>query len=186
MSNVRRVCLSLYFMLASTIAFAIEPTVELGQNINANVIFMRHALAPGFGDPANFNVDDCATQRNLDAQGQAQARAIGAYFRSHDVRFDRVLSSEWCRCQDTARLMDLGPVQSFSGLNSFFQNYADRDTVLRQLRAELETISPKERVLMVTHQVVISAITGRSTRSGGMVAYNSQTGESVDLPMVSN
>ena len=158
--------------------------VDLGQDIAANVIFMRHALAPGFGDPSDFDVDDCTTQRNLDKAGRDQATKIGAFFKANSVQFDRILTSQWCRCQDTAQLMGLGTSEPFAGLNSFFQDYADRQTVLRLLRSELETLDSHEKVLMVTHQVVIAAVTGLSTASGGMVAYNSNTGEARALPKI--
>jgi hypothetical protein len=80
--------------------------------------------------------------------------------------------------------MGLGTSEPFAGLNSFFQDYADRQTVLRLLRSELETLDSHEKVLMVTHQVVIAAVTGLSTASGGMVAYNSNTGEARALPKI--
>ena len=72
------------------------------------VVMMRHALAPGTGDPADFRLGDCTTQRNLSDVGRSQAVRIGKAFRSHKTRIARVLSSQWCRCKDTARLMNLG------------------------------------------------------------------------------
>ena len=74
------------------------------------VAILRHAFAPGTGDPATFALDDCATQRNLDAQGREQARKIGAAIRAAGATVDRVITSQWCRCRDTARFLDLGPV----------------------------------------------------------------------------
>ncbi|MEM6421797.1 MAG: histidine phosphatase family protein, partial [Pseudomonadota bacterium] len=85
---------------------------------------MRHALAPGTGDPAAFELRDCATQRNLDARGRAQAVATGQMIRDAGIRIDAVLSSQWCRCLDTARLLDLGPVIEEPALNSFFRDRA--------------------------------------------------------------
>lgn len=83
---------------------------------------MRHALAPGTSDPANFDVDDCATQRNLDDRGRAQAKAIGDALRARSITFDRTLSSAWCRSFETAELMALGPPEITPALNSFFQH----------------------------------------------------------------
>ena len=80
------------------------------REIDADIVFMRHALAPGFGDPENFLLSDCSTQRNLSNIGQKQALKIGALLASSQVQFDTVLSSYWCRCYDTARLMSLGEV----------------------------------------------------------------------------
>jgi phosphohistidine phosphatase SixA len=128
------------------------------------VAMMRHALAPGTGDPAGFDIEDCATQRNLDSRGRAQARAIGASLRAAGVRFDRVLTSEWCRCRDTARLLEVGEPVDTPALNSFF---ADRSTREAQTQATLELIRAAEGpVMMVTHQVNITALTGQSVGSG--------------------
>jgi len=144
--------------------------------IDANVLFLRHALAPGFGDPAEFRIDDCATQRNLDEAGRRQARRLGAYLRGNGIRFDAILSSRWCRCVDTAAEMDMGDVSTFDGLNSFFDGHVDRETTLALLAARLADLPEDGLVLMVTHQVVISAVTGIPPQSGGFVAYNSRTG----------
>ena len=86
------------------------------------VVAMRHAIAPGTGDPANFKLGDCSTQRNLSAQGRAQAKQIGAEFRNRNIKVARVLSSQWCRCLETAKLINLGKVEPFPALNSFFSD----------------------------------------------------------------
>ena len=128
------------------------------------VALMHHALAPGTGDPAGFALDDCATQRNLDDRGRAQARAIGAAFRDRGIAFDAVLSSQWCRCMDTARLLELGPVTEEPALNSFFQ---DRSRRAAQTAEALDLIRAQDgRIMMVTHQVNITALTGVFPRSG--------------------
>src|SRR5258707_2483073 len=78
-----------------------------------HVALIRHGNAPpGYGDPPGFKIDDCATQRNLDEKGRTQARVLGEAFRRHAVPADRILSSPWCRCLETARLMAVGPVQN--------------------------------------------------------------------------
>ena len=159
-----------------------EPLAEAIAGINADVLFLRHALAPGFGDPEHFRIDDCTTQRNLDDVGRAQARAIGAYMQENRIAPDVILSSRWCRCQDTAREMDMGPFTTHEGLNSFFESHVDREKTLTALRERMRAIEDDSLVLMVTHQVVITAITGIAPRSGGMVAYNSRTGERVSVP----
>jgi len=92
------------------------------------------------------------------------------------VSFDEIYSSEWCRCIDTANLMNLGKVRTFNGLNSFFENHYDREKTLRQLIHKLKGLDKTDRVLMVTHQVVISAITGINVGSGVAVAYSSWNG----------
>ena len=163
-------------VVASVTGLRAEPLAEAIAATDANVIFMRHALAPGYGDPADFNVNDCASQRNLDAEGRAQAAATGAWLQQNNHRFDTILSSAWCRCKDTASGLDLGPWQVFDGLNSFFEGHVDRAETLRLLDQQMAAIPPDGKVLMVTHQVVISAVTGIAPPSGGMVVYNTVTG----------
>ena len=84
----------------SALAKVIEET-------GANVMFLRHALAPGYGDPSDFDVNNCSTQRNLDSAGRAQAKALGRVLRQRQIRFDEIKSSQWCRCQETARLLNM-------------------------------------------------------------------------------
>ncbi len=129
------------------------------------VAIMRHALAPGTGDPARFRLNDCTTQRNLDARGRAQARAIGAAFADRGISFDAVFSSQWCRTRETAELLDMGPVSDWPSLNSFFADFSTRDEQTRQTR-ELLQQNAGQRLMLVSHQVNISALTGRGTRSG--------------------
>ncbi|MGY9050254.1 hypothetical protein P775_16575 [Puniceibacterium antarcticum] len=128
---------------------------------------MRHEQAPGIGDPADFTLGDCTTQRNLDASGRAQAQQIGAAFRDRGIGFDAVLTSQWCRCRDTAMLLDLGPVSEAPVFNSFFRDAAARLSQTEAARAELAARSG--RILVVTHQVNITALTGQNTRSGEML-----------------
>jgi phosphohistidine phosphatase SixA len=131
------------------------------------ILMVRHAHAPGFGDPPNFRVDDCATQRNLDAAGRAQARAMGDWLRARGAAPARVYSSQWCRCLETARLMDVGAVTPLPALNSFFERPQDRETNLAALRTFLaESPPPGELLVLVTHQVTITAVSGRSVASG--------------------
>lgn len=164
-------------ILIGLVALALPGTGQAWTQ-GGNVLFLRHALAPGFGDPDHFRLGACATQRNLDARGRDQARALGAALRAQGVRFDAVLSSQWCRCLETARLMEVGPVTPFAGLNSFFQDHAPRRETLALLRDRLAQTPADALVLMVTHQVVIRAITGLSTVSGGAVLHDSVTGQS--------
>lgn len=152
-----------------------EPVRAALAQTGANVVFMRHALAPGYGDPDNFQIEDCNTQRNLDEDGRRQAEAIGRYFREHQITFTAILSSRWCRCTQTAELLNYGSWSEFDGLNSFFQGHVDRQETLALLKDKLDSLSSDDMVLMVTHQVVISAITDISPPSGGLVVYNTST-----------
>ena len=133
------------------------------------VAIMRHAHAPGTGDPAKFALDDCTTQRNLDARGKAQAREIGAAIRAAGVIVDRVLTSQWCRCRDTARHLELGSVDDLPALNSFFRNPARADRQTAELRQFLLGVPPAETVVLVTHYVNIRALTSRGVASAEIV-----------------
>ena len=147
-------------------------------DLNANVIFVRHTLAPGVGDPISFNIDDCSTQRNLNQTGKMQANDLGNFFLQSELQFDEILSSEWCRCKETAALLNLGRWTVFSGLNSFFDGHVDKILTLRILNNKLDNLKLDSLVLLITHQVVISSITGRSVPSGGIVIYNSKSADS--------
>lgn len=143
------------------------------------IAVMRHALAPGTGDPANFDVNDCATQRNLDDRGREQARRIGAAFRDRGITFDRVLTSQWCRCRETAQLLDVGPVAEAPPLNSFFRDYSTRERQTRETRALIA--GTPGRLMLVSHQVNISALAGRATRSGEVLVIRMTEAGEVEL-----
>ena len=162
-------------LLLVTEAFARSELEIIKKNISANVIFLRHALAPGVGDPENFIKEDCSTQRNLNNKGRLQARLIGNYLRSTNLKFSQILTSEWCRCIDTAKELNLGQWTTFSGLNSFFQEYEKKDQVMNKLQKKLDSLGYSDLALFVTHQVVIAEQTGIVSRSGEMVLYNSIT-----------
>jgi broad specificity phosphatase PhoE len=131
------------------------------------VLMIRHALAPGIGDPEEFDINDCSTQRNLDNAGREQAQAIGQWLRDHGIKNVKLFSSQWCRCMDTARLMGMGEVTPLPALNSFFESPQDREPNLSALRQFIQNKSkPGELIIMVTHQVTISGITGNWTDSG--------------------
>lgn len=130
---------------------------------------LRHAIAPGTGDPANFALRDCTTQRNLSDEGRHQAARIGARFRANGIGTARVYSSQWCRCLETARLLDLGPVQELPALNSFFGRYERREPQTRALADWLATVSLDAPLVLVTHQVNISALTDVHLAQGAIV-----------------
>lgn len=142
----------------------------LRQNTPGYVVMMRHAEAPGTGDPANFRLGDCSTQRNLSPAGKTQATRIGQAFRQRNIQIAGVFSSQWCRCLDTAKLLQLGPIKPFPSLNSFFQN---RSTEAKQTAAVRRLILSHRQtsgvLVLVTHQVNITAISGIVPRSGASV-----------------
>lgn len=135
-----------------------------------HVALMRHAEAPGTGDPENFRLDDCSTQRNLDGAGREQARRTGQAFRERGVAVGQVLSSRWCRCLETAKLLGLGEVVAFAPLDSFFGERTrgpDQTETVRAFLADADASGPS--LVMVTHQVNITALTGIFPRSGEIV-----------------
>lgn len=131
------------------------------------VLMVRHALAPGTGDPGNFTLDDCSTQRNLNDKGRQQARDMGTWLRAQGVKKARVYTSQWCRCKETAQLMDIGPVEELPALNSFFQRWEDKGPNMHALRKFLsEQERTDELIVLVTHQVTITALTDVFPASG--------------------
>jgi phosphohistidine phosphatase SixA len=141
------------------------------------VLLMRHAMAPGTGDPGDFELGNCASQRNLDARGQAQAIATGERLSAAGFAPQVIATSPWCRCHQAARLLALGEPEVDMGLASFFQGHVQRADTLAAFDALLGRIGERSAIL-VTHFVVISAVAGRSPASGGLVAFNPRTQES--------
>ena len=185
---LRSLFFSFFFMVAFIItgtgqSFATTMTIaEYAQNPFGQILFMRHALAPGNGDPGNFEISVCATQRNLDDTGRQQARDLGTNMTKLNVTFGSVFSSQWCRCLETAALLKQGPVTELPGLNSFYQGIVPRAETLHNLRQFLNGLDTNHTpVLMVTHFVTISAVTGIGVSSGGAVAYDVVTGEAVEI-----
>ena len=143
------------------------------KNLNSKVFFMRHALAPGFGDPENFKLDDCSTQRNLNGDGINQARKIAKKFKKNDVKFTKVYSSHWCRCYETVKSMGLKYYELHTGLNSFYQNHSNKEEVMRELINLISSLNKKKGpYLFVTHYVVIGSYTKLYPDSGGIVVHD--------------
>ncbi|WP_297796133.1 histidine phosphatase family protein [uncultured Marinobacter sp.] len=124
------------------------------------VLMLRHALAPGTGDPDNFDLEDCSTQRNLNEQGREQARAWKPFLEMQGIRQARVFSSQWCRCKETAREMAMGEVTEWPALNSFFANRGEGRLATRQTIALVNDLDEGAPVILVSHQVNITRLTG--------------------------
>ncbi|TXI11227.1 MAG: histidine phosphatase family protein [Polynucleobacter sp.] len=137
-----------------------------------HILMMRHADAPGYSDPAGFNLNDCSTQRNLGTVGKKQAQEIGRWLRTDGVTASKVFSSPWCRCQETASLLNLGPVTIKQSLGSFFENRSQRQEQTQQLEKTIQQELAKKgsaALIFVTHQVNIEAFTGEFVNSGQLV-----------------
>jgi len=132
------------------------------------IVLMRHALAPGTGDPVHFKVDDCSTQRNLSKFGREQAKRIGEAFKKADVPVTQVFSSAWCRCKETAELA-FGRYEILEMINSFWQNRSQGPVQTAQLHKKVAQPPPTGNAIFVTHFINIMELTGETTSSGEMV-----------------
>jgi phosphohistidine phosphatase SixA len=124
------------------------------------VLILRHALAPGTGDPAHFELGDCSTQRNLNDRGRQQASAWIPYLARQDIADARIYTSLWCRSRDTATGMNIGEVTEWPALNSFFQNRGKRSAQTIETIELVNGLEPGPPVIMVSHQVNITALSG--------------------------
>ena len=139
-------------------------------NEGEKLIFIRHAYAPGNGDPTNFNLNDCSTQRNLSDEGRKQAKLIGEFFIKNEVEIGNILSSEWCRCKETAKIA----FKNFSTnnfLNSFYSSkFAKNKTrQVEEFNKYIKKFKSKKNLILVTHYVFISEILNYGPSSGEIV-----------------
>lgn len=164
-------------LLAAGASVLLAPPVRaatIGQRLAAggHVLLMRHAEAPGIGDPPGFRLEDCSTQRNLSPAGREQARAVGRWLRGQGLTHARVWSSPWCRCRDTANLLGYGAVSIEPRLGSFFgadERGPGQTAALQAFIARLQDERAGPAAVLVTHQVVISAYAGGGAASAEMV-----------------
>ena len=139
------------------------------------LIFIRHAYAPGSGDPNNFNLNDCSTQRNLSDRGRKQAEHIGIIFRENKIEIDEVYSSEWCRCKETAEIAFTNfTTKNF--LNSFYSsNYAKNKTKqIKDLMKFVKKNDFEKNIIFVTHYVLISEVLDYAPSSGEIIVSDKE------------
>ena len=178
-----KIILIFFLFLLNKTSFANENIVEILKKEN-NIIFIRHAIAPGNGDPPNFDILDCSTQRNLDQVGIDQSRMLGNTLKKIGIKFSKIYSSFWCRCQDTVLNMGVGEFKTHAGLNSFYEKHADRKITLIRLNNLINSLDKLGGpYLLVTHYVNILAFTGLHTSSGGMVAFDLNSQESIHIKL---
>ncbi|PKO56250.1 MAG: histidine phosphatase family protein [Betaproteobacteria bacterium HGW-Betaproteobacteria-21] len=160
-------CLLWMFALPAAIA---DDALWSALRSGGHIALMRHALAPGVGDPPGFRVDDCSTQRNLSAQGRQQARASGERFRAHGITRAAVHSSRWCRCLETATLLGLGPVTPFAALDSLFPDRSLEAARSEEVRALIRAHGSLDvPLVLVTHQANITPLSGIFPASGEII-----------------
>ena len=153
-------------------SYAEENIVEILKK-NNNIIFIRHSLAPGSGDPENINLKDCKTQRNLNSEGIKQSKKIGNFFKKNNIKVEHVFSSEWCRCKDTA-FHAFNNYKTFDALNSFYSKkfYKNKNKQIKNLKKFINNWDNNSNLVLVTHYVVILEILGIRTGSGEIIISN--------------
>ena len=134
------------------------------------LIFIRHAYAPGNGDPDGFNLNDCSTQRNLSEEGRKQAKRIGEFFTKNKIEINKVLSSEWCRCKETAEVA-FKNFSTNSFLNSFYSSkfYKNKGKQIKEFNDYIKNLESKKNLILVTHYVFISEVLNYGPSSGEIV-----------------
>lgn len=169
-----------FLALSGQRALAVDPWAALRSG--QAVVLLRHALAPGTGDPEDMRIGDCSTQRNLSAEGRLQAQRIGALFRENQIEKAEVYSSQWCRCLDTATLLGLGPVTQQPLLNSFFDKPGKKQPQTEALKEWLRR-RPRSSVplVLVTHQVNITGLTNIVPGSGELVFTSVSDGGDISV-----
>jgi phosphohistidine phosphatase SixA len=165
------------FLIIFTLLF-IQCKLALAQSELTNklkdgthILLMRHADAPGYGDPQNYQINQCSTQRNLGESGRKQAKSIGDWLSKQGIQEAKVYSSPWCRCIDTATLLNKGPVKKEASLGSFFDDMSqakNQTSQLEKLIAAERKQFPDMPIIMVTHHVNIQSYVGVVVNSGDM------------------
>jgi phosphohistidine phosphatase SixA len=156
--------------LMSVTAMASELADKL--KLPNHALLMRHALAPGMGDPAGYTLADCASQRNLDAQGRQQALRTGQWLQTQGIQKAMVLTSPWCRCKDTAALLGLGVPEVEPAIGSFFEASQQAAQFTQRLQKRLAQLGPTKgdkALILVTHHVNILDYMGSNVGAGDMV-----------------
>ena len=163
----------IFISLTSTVKADLNKKLINQLEEGGKIIFIRHAYAPGSGDPDNFNLNDCSTQRNLSKEGQRQAEYIGEFFKNNKVKIDKVLSSEWCRCKETAKIA-FKDYTTKSFLNSFYSSKfaKNKDKQVKALKEYIQKFKSDKNLVLVTHYVLIAEILNYGPSSGEIVVSN--------------
>jgi len=173
MTRFNRIITTSIFLL-SGLFIAQQAAASLANDLQdgQHVLLMRHADAPGFGDPAGYVISQCSSQRNLGDYGKKQAKAIGIWLSKQGIQKADVFSSPWCRCLDTANLLNKGPINIEPSLGSFFDNMSLEKRQTKELEMFIKSELAKQTkapLILVTHHVNIQAYTGKVVGVGDMV-----------------
>ena len=158
------------FLLSFLTSYSAQANWEPAKD-GDKIILIRHSIAPGGGDPPGFKINDCSTQRNLSQEGINQSKKIGKLFKENQIKIHQVLSSQWCRCKDTAKYA-FGNYKEFPALNSTFQSPHDKNAKkqLKEIKNYIENWKGDEgNLILITHYVIITALTDITSRSGEIV-----------------
>ena len=168
-----KIILILFISLTTLVKADSKKNIIENLKVGGKLIFIRHAYAPGGGDPENFNIYDCSTQRNLSESGRIQSRKIGNFFTENKIKIEKVYSSEWCRCKETASLA-FENFKTKSFLNSFFSSKfaQNKNSQMRDFQKFLLDWDEKTNLIFVTHYVVIYEILDYPSSSGEIVISN--------------
>ena len=166
--------LKFYIIVFISITTSIK--ADLNENLisqlkeGGKIIFIRHAYAPGSGDPEIFNLNDCSTQRNLSEKGKKQAKKIGEFFKKNKIKIEKVLSSEWCRCKETAEIA-FKDYSTKSFLNSFYSSkYSkNKNRQIKELNDYILGFNSNQNIILITHYVLISEVLNYAPSSGEII-----------------
>ena len=177
--NTHRTLLIFLLLLCSLPMAAGAAELDLKQLVGSadHMVVLRHARAPGTGDPPNFRLGDCSTQRNLSSEGRKQAARLGERLRAAGLASTTVYSSQWCRCLETALNLAAGPVVELPALNSFFEASDRERGQTEALRAWIASADLSRPVVLVTHQVNITALTGVVPAEGEILILRRDSGK---------
>ena len=163
----------IFITLPTTIKADLDENLISELKDGGKLVFIRHAYAPGSGDPDDFNINDCNKQRNLNYAGIEQAKDIGNFFKNNQIEIDKILSSEWCRCKETAFLA-FKNYETKKFLNSFFSpKFAhNKEPQIKDLKKYVNKWKSDKNLVFVTHYVVISEVLDYASLSGEIVISN--------------
>jgi phosphohistidine phosphatase SixA len=177
LTTLIRVAATLSVLLTASIPlWAQEAELLSALQSPGHVGLMRHSTAPGSDDPPNFRLGDCATQRNLSSGGRVQAAAIGDRLRTAGISNARVVSSQWCRCMDTSRLLAIGTIEELPSLNSLISYPGQSGAMTRSVTSWILEQELSGPTILVTHQVNIGTLIGVYPEEGDIVVVQ-RTGE---------
>ena len=165
----------IFISIISSVKADLNQNIIFELNKGGKLIFIRHAYAPGGGDPKNFNINDCNTQRNLSYEGRVQSKKIGNFFKKNKISIAKVYSSELCRCKETASIA-FENFETKNFLNSFFseQFVENRQNQIKDLNRFIKNWNGNGNLIFVTHYVVISELLNYAPSSGELVISDKQ------------